>query len=213
MSRADWAPALERWRSYLRLLAGLQLDPRLQAKLDPSDLVQQTLLQAYQALDQFRGTSEAELAAWLRQILARTLANATRDLHRARRDVARERPLEAWLADEQLSPGEQADRNEQLVRLAEALTGLPEAPRQALELHYLRGWTVAEVGRHLGRSTTAVVGLVHRGLKQLRRGGGLRAAGGAGPGWHGRRLQGLAAQPQAAGRAEDGPGGRARRRP
>ena len=94
MSREDWAPSLGRLRAYLRLLAGLQLDPRLQAKLDPSDLVQQTLLQAYQALDQFRGTSEAELAAWLRQILARTLANATRDLHRARRDVARERSLD-----------------------------------------------------------------------------------------------------------------------
>src|SRR5919202_829961 len=129
MTREDWAPSLGRLRSYLRLLAGLQLDPRLRGKLDPSDLVQQTLLQAYQALDQFRGTSEAELAAWLRQVLARTLANATRDLHRDRRDVGRER---------------------------------------SLEQHYLRGWTVAEVGRHLGRSTTAVVGLVHRGLKQLR---------------------------------------------
>src|SRR3954447_9626263 len=179
MSREDWAPSLGRPRAYLRLLAGLQLDPRLQAKLDPSDLVQQTLLQAYQALDQFRGHSEAELAGWLRQILARNLANATRDLGRARRDVARERSLEgaveassarleAWLAAAQPSPGEQADRNEQLVRLAEALAELPEAQRQALELHYLRGWTVAEVGRHLGRSTTAVVGLVHRGLKQLR---------------------------------------------
>lgn len=179
MSRADWAPSLGRLRSYLRLLAGLQLDPRLQAKLDPSDLVQQTLLQAYQALDQFRGTSEAELAAWLRQILARTLANATRDLHRARRDVARERSLEAaieassarleaWLAAGQPSPGEQAGRNEQLARLAEALAELPQAQRQALELHYLRGWTVAEVAGELGRSTTAVVGLVHRGLKQLR---------------------------------------------
>ena len=179
MSREDWAPLLGRWRSYLRLLAGLQLDPRLQAKLDPFDLVQQTLLQAYQALDQFRGTSEAELAAWLRQILARTLANATRDLHRARRDVARERSLEqaveassarleAWLAAQQPSPGEQAGRNEQLARLADALAQLPEDQRTAVELRHVQGYSVPEIGRLTGRSVASVAGLLRRGLKRLR---------------------------------------------
>src|SRR5438477_12692164 len=82
---------LERFRDYLRLLARLQLDPRWQAKLDPSDIVQQTLLQAYEARDQFRGQSTAERAAWLRQILARVLANAVRDLSRAKRDAGWER--------------------------------------------------------------------------------------------------------------------------
>jgi len=179
MDPAGWAPSLERFRSYLRLLARLQLDPRLRAKLDPSDLVQQTLLQAYQALPQFRGQSQAELAGWLRQILARNLANATRDLTRAKRDVARERSLEAtlaessarleaWLAAEQPSPGQLADQNEQLLHLAEALAGLPDAQREALEQHYLQGRPVAEVAQHLGRSTTAVVGLLHRGLQRLR---------------------------------------------
>jgi RNA polymerase sigma-70 factor (ECF subfamily) len=76
-------PTLERFRAYLHLLARLQMDPRLQGKLDPSDLVQQTLLQALQALDKFRGRSDAELAVWLRQILAHQLANAARDLGRA----------------------------------------------------------------------------------------------------------------------------------
>src|SRR5262245_31447323 len=84
------AETLERYRAYLRLLARLHLDRRLQGKLDPSDVVQQTFLQAYRALDQFRGRTEAELAAWLRQILAHNLAHAARDLGRDKRDVARE---------------------------------------------------------------------------------------------------------------------------
>jgi RNA polymerase sigma-70 factor (ECF subfamily) len=172
--------ALERYRGYLHLLARLQLDPRLGAKLDPSDLVQQTLLQAFQAREAFRGQTEAELAAWLRQILARCLANALRDFGRARRDVALERSLEAaldassaklevLLAAEQPSPGQQAQRQEEMVRLEEALARLPEAQRQALILQHWQGWSLAEIGEHTGRTPAAVAGLIKRGLKQLRR--------------------------------------------
>src|SRR5262249_4873566 len=71
------------------------LDPRLQARVDASDIVQQTFLQAHQALAGFRGSTEAELAAWLRQILAHALAHAVRVHGRDRRDVAREQSLEA----------------------------------------------------------------------------------------------------------------------
>src|SRR5438067_4580903 len=120
--------SLGRFRSYLRLLAQLHLDPRLRGKVDPSDLVQQTLLQARRARDSFRGQSRAELAGWLRQILARNLTHAVRDLTRGKRDVAREHSLEqaleqsslrleTWLADEESSPVEQAQRHEQALRL------------------------------------------------------------------------------------------------
>src|SRR5271165_6970292 len=95
----DRAMALEQFRDYLRLLARLQIDARLRGKLDPSDLVQQTLLKAHQAEGQFRGATAAEQAAWLRQILARTLANAIRDFGRGKRDVHLERSLEASLHD------------------------------------------------------------------------------------------------------------------
>ena len=179
MSEEAGSISLERFRSYLRLLAGLQLPNALRSKLDPSDLVQQTMLKACQALEQFRGRSEAELAGWLRQILARCVANACRDLGVGKREVARERSLEAsfsdssarleaWLAAEQSSPSQRASRNEQLLRVADALVALPEAQREAVTLHYLQGCTVDEVSRHLGRSSSAVVGLLHRGLKQLR---------------------------------------------
>jgi RNA polymerase sigma-70 factor (ECF subfamily) len=180
MPSAEGRPLpLERYRDYLRLLARLQLDGRFRGKLDPSDLVQQALLKAHLAQAQFRGHTEAEQAAWLRQILARTLANAVRDLGRAKRDIALERSLEAalhdssarleaWLVAEQSSPSQQAERNEQLVHLAEHLAALPDLQREVVLLRHCQGWPLAEIGRHLGRSRAAVASLLRRGLQQLR---------------------------------------------
>jgi RNA polymerase sigma-70 factor, ECF subfamily len=170
---------LEEHRDYLRILARLQLSPALRGKLDPSDAVQLTLLKAYEALGQFRGRTAAELAAWLRQILARTLANAVRDHGRGRRDVALERSLErsleessarlgAWLVAEQSSPSQRAERDEQALLLVRALAALPEAQREALLLKHCQGWSLAEIGRQLDRSPVAVASLLQRGLKQLR---------------------------------------------
>jgi RNA polymerase sigma-70 factor (ECF subfamily) len=117
---------LEQFREYLRLLARLQLDPRLRGKLDPSDVVQQTLLEAYAKRDQFRGSTEGKWLAWLRQALAHKLADALRAFGQARRDVARERSLEAaveassrrlevWLAANQSSPSQRTQRHERAV--------------------------------------------------------------------------------------------------
>ncbi len=175
----DDSATLERYRAYLHLLARLQLDRRFQAKLDASDIVQQTLLQAIRGAGEFRGQTEAEMAAWLRQILAHNLANTLRDLGRQKRDVGRERPiqadldqssarLESWLAAEQTSPSQGAVRGEQAVQLADALAGLPEAQREALTLHHLQDWTLDQVAQHLGRSPAAVAGLMKRGLRTLR---------------------------------------------
>jgi RNA polymerase sigma-70 factor (ECF subfamily) len=168
---------LERYRDYLLLLARLQIDPRLQAKVDPSDVVQQTLLKALARRDQFRGRSDGERAAWLRTILAHTLTDAARKLGPAA--GRRERPLEAaleqsshrlekWLASDSPSPGQRAERNEQVLRLAAALARLPEEQRLAVELRHVQGLAVAEIGRRMGRSTTAVGGLLQRGLRALR---------------------------------------------
>ncbi len=171
---------LERFRDYLRLLARLQMPARLQGKLDPSDLVQQTMLKAYLALGEFRGLSTPELTAWLRRILTHVLANAVRDFGRARRDVNLERSLEAaiedsslrlenWLAVTDLAPGEVADRNEQMLTLATALTTLPEDQREALVLRYYEGLSLADIAGRLGRTRPAVASLLRRGLAQLRK--------------------------------------------
>jgi RNA polymerase sigma-70 factor (ECF subfamily) len=171
--------SLEPFRAYLRLLARLQLAPQLRGKLDPSDVVQQTLLQAHQAINQFRGQSAAELAGWLRQILVRNLAQALREFGRAKRDLSRVESLqgavdassarlEAWLAAEQSSPSQRAQQNEQALLLAQALEQLPDAQRDALVMQHWQGLSLAEIGEQLDRSPEAVAGLSKRGLKQLR---------------------------------------------
>ena len=179
MSDAADEFAVERFRPYLRLLARARLDPLLRGKLDASDVVQQTLLEAHQGRDHFRGRTNAELAAWLRQILARNLANAVRDLRRDKRDVARERSLEAaleqsasaleaWLADEQSSPSRQVDRHERAVRVAEALERLPANQREAVVLRYWESRPLTEIAEQLQTTTAAVSGLLQRGLRNLR---------------------------------------------
>jgi RNA polymerase sigma-70 factor (ECF subfamily) len=171
--------ALERYRNYLRLLARVQLGSRPGVRIDPSDLVQQTLLEAYQKRDQFRGRNDAERAGWLRMILARNVADALRAQGRLKRDVSRERSLEqelaessarlgSWLAADGPSPCEYAQQHEQAIRLADALAGLAADQRDALVLHYWQGCTLAEVGAHLERTPGAVAGLLKRGLKNLR---------------------------------------------
>src|SRR5207244_12700332 len=83
--------SLERYRHYLRLLARVGLDARLRGKLDPSDIVQETLLRAHERRDQFRGNTEAERVAWLRQILAMQLIDAVRRFTAGAPDVRPER--------------------------------------------------------------------------------------------------------------------------
>jgi RNA polymerase sigma-70 factor, ECF subfamily len=170
---------LERFRDYLRLLARLHLHPLLQSKLDPSDVVQQTLLQAHRDLETFRGATEAELAPWLRRILANVLADALRRFGAAKRDAALEEPLgaalerssarvQALLRPDPPSPSENAVRQEELRRLAGALAALPEDQRTAVELHHLQGQSIGELARELGRTEASVAGLLRRGLKRLR---------------------------------------------
>ena len=167
---------LERFRAYLTLLSRAQIDPRLQGKIDLSGVVQQTLLEAHLARQRIADWDEAQQAAWLRRLLAHNLTDEVRKLRTEARDVQREQALdassarlEAFLAAEQSSPSEQAQRKETALQLADALERLPPDAREALVLQHWHGWTLAQIAERLGRTPGAVAGLIHRGLQQLKK--------------------------------------------
>jgi RNA polymerase sigma-70 factor (ECF subfamily) len=171
---------LEAYRNYLNLLARLEVGRRLQAKVDASDLVQETFLQAYRAFPDFRGVTEAEVTKWLRQILASRLSKAIRRYHGTqRRNVQLERELhqelgrssqvlDRILSLSQTSPSQRAARREEAVLLADAIERLPEDYRDVLVLRHLRGMTFPQVAQTMNRSLNSVEKLWARGLAKLR---------------------------------------------
>jgi len=171
---------LERYRSWLGLLARLQVKPRFRAKFDPSDIVQQTLLEAVRDWPKFRGQSEAELAVWLRKILAHVLLHEVRRFAGAqRRDVGREVSLEQALAESSQrlgnalaapgsSPSEAAGRHELELRLANALARLPADYAEVILLRNVEGLSHEEAAQRMGRGVGAVRMLWVRALGRLR---------------------------------------------
>jgi RNA polymerase sigma-70 factor, ECF subfamily len=175
-----WCP--EKYRSVLLLWTRLHLPRSLWSREDPSDVVQQALTKAYVCREQFLGQTEGEWQAWLRQILANTLADAIRRFTRKGGDLERSLHaaleqsscrLETMLRDDGPSPFQQAAQREQEVRrvgrLAEALEQLEPDQRSAVELKHLQGLPVSEIQNILGKTEAAVAGLLRRGLAELRR--------------------------------------------
>ena len=171
---------LRRFEPWLRLLARIQCESRFQAKFDASDIVQQTLLEAVKAFPQFRGTTEAELTAWLRKILAHALAHEVRRYHGAqKRDVTLEVSLDAelaqssqrlgaMLAESGPSPSQQAAQRELDVLLADVLARLPDDYREVLILRHLEGLSHDAIAQRMNRTSGAVRMLWTRALIALR---------------------------------------------
>jgi RNA polymerase sigma-70 factor, ECF subfamily len=165
---------LEAYREYLRLLARARVGQDLRVRLDPSDLVQETLLEAHRDFRQFLGGSEAELAVWLRRILVRNLADQLKYHQSQKRDVGREQSLEALIeqAHEALAaplstPSRQASRREQAVVMANALARLPGDYREVIALRHVEGRSFDEIAAQMGRSAGAVRMLWMRALERL----------------------------------------------
>jgi RNA polymerase sigma-70 factor (ECF subfamily) len=171
---------LERYRPYLALLARLQIGRRLQGKADCADVVQEVFLEAARQFARFRGETEPELAAWLRQILAGCLAHLVRRYCGTQaRDVRLERTLEYDLDQSsiainrgliavQSTPSQRASRREQAVQLSDALAQLPDDYREVIVLRHLEGLTFPQVAEQMGRSLDSVEKLWLRAVTRLR---------------------------------------------
>jgi RNA polymerase sigma-70 factor, ECF subfamily len=171
-----------RYRHYLWLLAQAQLGRHLRAKCDPSDLVQQTLLEAHRDFNQFAGKQEAELLGWLRQILAHNLYNETRRFAAQQRNTAREVSLDQMRAGVEQSsmvlgrclsgkeprPSEAARQRETAVQVADMLARLPEDYRTVIVLRVFEGMSAEDVAERMNRSAGAVRMLQLRALTALR---------------------------------------------
>ena len=174
---------LQLYRNYLLVLASTQIERRIQPRVSPSDVVQEAMLRAHKNFGQFRGTTERELAAWLRQILVNSLATfVEQHVLAARRDVRREVSIErlgaaleqstvqlaALLPADGKSPSMAAQQREEAVELADRLSQLPADYREVLVLRNLQALPFDEVAARMERSVGATRMLWLRAIEKLR---------------------------------------------
>jgi RNA polymerase sigma-70 factor (ECF subfamily) len=163
---------LHSFRPYIRVLVRACRSARLRAPLDDSDLIQDACLEAQRSFADFRGTTVAELLAWLRRLVLRTAGRTLRGfVGTAKRDPSREQTAEDLdrLADKSgSSPSAQAIRHEQAARMAEAVARLPEDMQQVLLARHMDGLAHAVIAAQIGRTESAVRMLYLRALRRLR---------------------------------------------
>ena len=170
--------AFDRARPYLRLLAQTNLGERLKQKVDASDVVQQTLLQAHEDREQFKGSNEGQLVAWLKSILKNRLIDMARHWKGQKRDMDRDvnlqqkvddsfRRVDDWLAMSQTSPSMAAQGKEDLLLLSSAVEQLPDDLRQVVVMHHLQGMKLVEISRNVGCDETTVGRRLFRGMQKL----------------------------------------------
>lgn len=172
--------AFDRYRPYLTMLARQAVPAAMQARVAPSDLVQQTIAEAWRCQEQYRGDGSSQQLPWLRGILTRVAAaNMRRHLGTQSRDANREvavtellgrtdASLDAIAVASSLGPASAAERNEQVLRLATAIESLSEEYRSILIWRHFEDLPHKEIAARLGKSDAAVRMLWLRALKSLK---------------------------------------------
>jgi RNA polymerase sigma-70 factor (ECF subfamily) len=169
---------LQRHRPILSFEAKRIHQRKLQARFDPSDVVQQTLIEAHQQRNAFAGDNSVQMAGWLLKMLKNNMIDAVRGNHREKNDVDREQPvtaiqrssirLGAVLAASQSTPSEQAMQHERLLALTAALEQLPENWQTVVRLKHFERRSLKEVAAEMNTTQPAVAGMLFRALERLR---------------------------------------------
>ena len=171
---------LESYRSYLRLLARIEIGRRLQGKVDASDIVQEVFLDAHRQFTHFRGESESELVGWIREILAGRMANLIRRFFGTQaRDIRLEQDLIHGLSQSaqslskivahgQISPSECAMQSEQEIAVVEAIGRLADDYRTVIILRHTEGLSFPMIAERMNRTVASVEKLWLRALGRLR---------------------------------------------
>lgn len=182
-ARQGDAAAFDELFSHMRLLmrgrATSRMDRRLLARVDGSDVMQDSLLEAYRDLQSFRGSSENEFIAWFVRILSHNADQAhQRHVQAAKRSVINERsldesragrpPAREAVAKHEPSPSSQFRRKEELSHVSDLLDALPPHYREVIRLHHLEGWSLKQIAQQCGRTEQSVAGLLKRGCRKLR---------------------------------------------
>jgi RNA polymerase sigma-70 factor (ECF subfamily) len=172
---------LDSFRPYLTVLARGQIPAAMQARLDASDIVQETLLEALRKREQYRGSNDPkQIAGWLRELLSCNLIDALRAQRRESRDVNREQSiaksvdessmgLEHLLTIDQSTPSQIVERRFRALEVAQAIEELPEQQRDAIMYRYFQKSSLDQIALQMDKSKPAVAGLLKRGLETLRR--------------------------------------------
>lgn len=172
---------LEHFRSYLKLIASHEIGSKLGAKLDASDIVQDTFLDAHRYFENFQGESVTQFTAWLRTVMAGVMANNMRRyLGTKARDIRLERQLAADLDNSAAmlsellvasvsSPSQNIMRDEQTIQLAKAMANLSLDYQSVLTLRHIEGLTFPQIASRLNKTVDSVEKLWLRAIVQLRK--------------------------------------------
>jgi RNA polymerase sigma factor (sigma-70 family) len=161
--RAAFEEILGRLRPRLELVIGLRLGKHLRDRLDVEDVLQETLLRAWQGLGRFEWKDEASLFSWFSRIAERVILEEAK-----RRKEKNIEDLESEPSGDAVSPGKALRRKERFQTLREALEALPPDYRQVLLGVWIDGLPVNEIARRMDRSPNAVSHLILRALRKLR---------------------------------------------
>lgn len=174
-NRESLGRLLDAFRPYLLLVANKELMPKVQIKVSPSDVVQETMMEAGCCFSRFQGKTEKELVAWLRSILLNIVFNTQRYFEREKRQINREvslaeaslTELQNCILDRNESPSGQILAGERTNQLEQFLQQLPEHYRQVIQMHGTQHLTFVQIASNLGISADAARKLWGRAVEEL----------------------------------------------